>query len=115
MIVRQLLTAANDVCTSDAQAIFCRRRHQPRRPTPAKIKPGRPAPAMGPGTTAGVLNRTLSRPSDSGPLMNSPRIWNSVTFERIRCQVVSEICLVQFNLKSDPPMTHGVDIRSPGD
>ena len=34
----------------DAQAIFCRRRHQPRRPPLAKIRPGRPAPAMGPGT-----------------------------------------------------------------
>src|SRR5262249_45411690 len=31
-----------------------RRRHQPRRPPPAKIRPGRPAPAMGPGTGAGV-------------------------------------------------------------
>ena len=34
----------------EAQAIFFRRRHQPRRPPPAKIRPGRPAPAMGPGT-----------------------------------------------------------------
>jgi hypothetical protein len=34
----------------DAQAIFCRRRHQPRRPPPAKIRPGSPAPGMGPGT-----------------------------------------------------------------
>src|SRR6516162_6531516 len=32
------------------KAIFCRRRHQPRRPPPAEIKPGRPAPAIGPGT-----------------------------------------------------------------
>src|SRR5262245_20846191 len=32
------------------QAIFCRRRHQPSRPPPARIRPGRPAPAMGPGT-----------------------------------------------------------------
>src|SRR5215510_4928100 len=31
------------------QAIF-RRRHRPRRPPPAKIRPGSPAPAMGPGT-----------------------------------------------------------------
>src|SRR5437899_6133826 len=30
--------------------IFCRRRHQPRRPPLAKINPGRPAPAIGPGT-----------------------------------------------------------------
>src|SRR5262249_22429503 len=34
----------------DAQAIFFRRRHQPSRPPPAKIRPGSPAPAMGPGT-----------------------------------------------------------------
>jgi hypothetical protein len=32
------------------QATFFRRRHQPRRPPLAKIRPGRPAPAMGPGT-----------------------------------------------------------------
>jgi hypothetical protein len=31
------------------QALFFRRRHQPRRPTPATIRPGNPAPAMGPG------------------------------------------------------------------
>jgi len=33
-----------------AQAVRCRRRHQPRRPPLAKIRPGRPAPAIGPGT-----------------------------------------------------------------
>jgi hypothetical protein len=32
------------------QAIFFRRRHQPRRPPLAKIRPGSPAPAMGTGT-----------------------------------------------------------------
>ena len=32
-----------------AQAVFCRRRHQPRRPPLARIRPGRPAPTMGPG------------------------------------------------------------------
>src|SRR5215831_17757389 len=37
-------------CAPDVQAIFRRRRHQPSRPPPAKIRPGRPAPAMGPGT-----------------------------------------------------------------
>jgi hypothetical protein len=44
--------AANYLCVvpPDDQAIFCRRRHQPRRPPLAKIRPGRPAPAMGPGT-----------------------------------------------------------------
>jgi hypothetical protein len=34
----------------DVQAIFFRRRHQPRSPPLAKIRPGRPAPAMGAGT-----------------------------------------------------------------
>src|SRR5262249_38044521 len=34
----------------DDQAFFRRRRHQPRRPPQAKIRPGSPAPAMGPGT-----------------------------------------------------------------
>jgi hypothetical protein len=33
-------------------ALFCRRRHQPGSPPPAKIRPGRPAPATGPGTAA---------------------------------------------------------------
>ena len=33
--------------------VFCRRRHQPRRPPQAKIRPGSPAPAMGPGTLDG--------------------------------------------------------------
>src|SRR5258706_10083807 len=34
----------------EAQAIFCRRRHQPRRPPQTAISPGRPAPTTGPGT-----------------------------------------------------------------
>src|SRR5262245_48983172 len=34
----------------DAQAIFFRRCHQPRRPPLAKIRPGSPAPTTGPGT-----------------------------------------------------------------
>jgi len=38
------------------QAIFFRRRHQPRRPPLAKIKPGRPVPTMGAGTAAGATN-----------------------------------------------------------
>jgi len=36
----------------NAQAIFCRRRHQPRRPPPAKIRPGSPAPATGSSSLA---------------------------------------------------------------
>ena len=40
--------------TPDIQAIFCRRRHQPRRPPLAKIRPGRPTPTTGPGTALTV-------------------------------------------------------------
>jgi hypothetical protein len=42
---------------------FCRRRHQPRRPPPAKIRPGSPAPAMGPrysGLRSAVESGSLS-------------------------------------------------------
>ena len=46
------------------QADYRRRRHQPRTPTLAKIRPGRPAPAMGLGT------RTPGR-NASGPVPNS--------------------------------------------
>jgi hypothetical protein len=37
----------------ERQAVLCRRRHQPRKPPHAAIRPGRPAPAMGPGTGLG--------------------------------------------------------------
>src|SRR5262245_54188983 len=42
--------ATTSITLADAQAIFFRRRHQPRRPPQAKIRPGSPAPTMGPGT-----------------------------------------------------------------
>src|SRR5262249_58418684 len=41
---------------SSVQAVFRRRRHQPRRPPHAKIRPGRPAPTIGPGTATDVLS-----------------------------------------------------------
>src|SRR5262249_40316934 len=47
-------TTCADRAPPEAQAIFCRRRHQPRRPPPAKIRPGSPAPTMGPGTAVNV-------------------------------------------------------------
>src|SRR5262245_33700855 len=50
----------------DVQAIFFRRRHQPRRPPLAKIRPGSPAPAMGPGTARPGTARNAS-----GPVPNS--------------------------------------------
>jgi hypothetical protein len=42
------------------QAIFCRRRHQPRRPALAKIRPGSPAPAIGPGTGSDAVAVTVT-------------------------------------------------------
>src|SRR5205823_4031540 len=50
------------VAPPEAQAIFCRRRHQPRRPPLAKIRPGSPAPAMGPGT---AKNPRISPPGNA--------------------------------------------------
>src|SRR5262249_10908523 len=38
----------------EVQAIFRRRRHQPRSPPPAKIRPGKPAPTIEPGTGTGI-------------------------------------------------------------
>jgi hypothetical protein len=45
----------------DVQAIFFRRRHQPRRRRFAKIRPRRPAPAMGPETLTETLVNTKFR------------------------------------------------------
>jgi len=55
---RTMLTGASAMiadlpATCPDQTVRCRRRHQPRRPPLAKIKPGRPAPAIGPGTGIG--------------------------------------------------------------
>jgi hypothetical protein len=57
---QSLATANNMYVVSDAQAIFCRRRHQPSRPAPAKIRPGRPAPTMGGGHTSGDCRIVVS-------------------------------------------------------
>ena len=51
------LQGITSISGRDVQAIFHRRRHQPRRPPPAKIRPGRPAPAMGPGTVETLLSK----------------------------------------------------------
>jgi hypothetical protein len=40
--------------------MFCRRRHQPSRPPSAKIRPGRPAPAIGPGTVVKTTGPDVS-------------------------------------------------------
>jgi hypothetical protein len=45
-------------CAISLQALFCRRRHQPRRPPPAKIRPGAPCP--------GSLDQELQVPLSGG-------------------------------------------------
>src|ERR1700741_4333773 len=42
--------------------LHARRRHQPRRPALAKIRPGRPAPAMGAGTVLNCRSNTALVP-----------------------------------------------------
>ena len=68
-------TSITSISGRDAQAVFRRRRHQPRRPPLAKIRPGRPAPAMGPGTGDAtrpeVLKAQVLRAS------NCARSWQS--------------------------------------
>jgi hypothetical protein len=59
------------VARKNAQAIFCRRRHQARRPPLAKIRPGSPAPTMGPGTAANPPNRTCATSANPTVLVNA--------------------------------------------
>src|SRR5580704_11053664 len=49
------------------QAIFRRRRHQPRRPPHAAIRPGRPAPATGPGAWAGFPHGVVKIAAPTSP------------------------------------------------
>jgi len=62
----------NEYTASLAQAIFRRRRHQPSRPPHAKISPGSPAPAIGPGTGVGPVHAPgLSRTEPELPVNRS--------------------------------------------
>src|SRR5215471_1863476 len=68
-------TTITSIIGRDVQATFHRRRHQPRRPPPAKIRPGSPAPAMGPGTgtdggSVGVSN--IAPPASPSALLVFP-------------------------------------------
>src|SRR5262249_1634225 len=47
---------------SARRSVFFRRRHQARKPPQAKIRPGSPAPAIGPGKTGGLANKYLFLP-----------------------------------------------------
>src|SRR5262249_37335774 len=57
----------------ETQAIFFRRRHQPRRPALAKIRPGRPAPETGPGTGAVLKANNQLVPKTGCPRQTEPR------------------------------------------
>ena len=64
-----------------AQAIFCRRRPRTRRAPQAKIRPGSPAPAMGPGTWAGFPHgvvKIAAPTSPCGELGKLARSWLKV-------------------------------------
>ena len=59
----------------EAQAVFCRRRHQPRRPPLAKIRPGSPAPTMGAGTLTPSSEKAalnVGPVAGVGPTMSEP-------------------------------------------
>ena len=60
----------------DAQALFCRRRHQPSRPPVAKIRPGRPAPLKQSGWLPkpyGVSDDELTTASHQGEKTSASR------------------------------------------
>jgi hypothetical protein len=64
------------------QAIFCRRRHQPRSPPLTKIRPGSPAPATGDETSPRARARApTERGSERGPwgLGGTPELGRSST------------------------------------
>jgi hypothetical protein len=72
---QRLTTSIRSISGRDAQAIFRRRRHQPRRPQPAKIRPGSPAPAMGAGTLTPSSEKAalnVGPVAGSGPTMSEP-------------------------------------------
>src|SRR5215469_15631950 len=60
------------------QLLFCRRRHQPRRPPLAKIRPGSPAPAMGTGTTGQEI------PSGQTAPVNPPEVSPTPTTRTLK-------------------------------
>jgi hypothetical protein len=68
----------NMLSLPEAQAMFCLRRHQPRRPPLAKIRPGRPTPAMG-ARTLGQSKSVLTVAKAS-----------TLEFREIPCQISGE-------------------------
>jgi hypothetical protein len=62
---------------NSAQAVFCRRRHQARRPPQANIRPGSPAPTTGPGTRLNDMGPwtkfALCMPGENSPEFGEPQ------------------------------------------
>jgi hypothetical protein len=56
------ISATRQTYSIAGYALFFRRRHQPRRPALAKIRPGSPAPATGPGTALGPVEIVAINP-----------------------------------------------------
>jgi hypothetical protein len=72
----------------EAQATFCRRRHHARRPPLAKIRPGRPAPAMGPGTDEILSGKAELRGSGRPTTKSAALLLVSVNPPRPRMMAV---------------------------
>jgi hypothetical protein len=67
-----------DCRQGEPHALFpVRHRHQPRRPPPAKIRPGSPAPTRGPGTVEGDV------PSSPAPTMGPGTVEGDVPMVRL--------------------------------
>jgi hypothetical protein len=64
---------------ANVQAIFFRRLHQPSRPPLAKISPGRPAPAMGPGTPNTAMQSGFAKLAGQGFTPMGPAVPASAT------------------------------------
>jgi hypothetical protein len=83
-----------------AQAVFCRRRHQPRRPPLAKIRPGSPAAAI----ASWVTPRGIPNPS----LQPRPRVRG---FFLIVIRLIRKIALVPLMELGEGSHTGGLRMR----
>src|SRR5262249_9045215 len=92
-VFRQSLAAANDVGVLPyIQALFCRRRRQPRRPPIAKIKPGNPAPAMGPGTGRGPVVKEPSVRISNPCVVESTTKRSEKSNSKLYCVFGASVC-----------------------
>src|SRR5262252_7505503 len=111
----------NSCVVPDVQAIFLRRRHQPRRPPLAKIRPGSPAPTTGPGTAEKVtkplrsmLVPAMSREPSIG-VGSRPSIANvymrpevRIEFEKKASVITPEVTVKALTVEGGPGNVNGV-------